>query len=624
MNGFLLLDNINQFSNCMPTMTCHLYILSFYREAAMRHFHMTTCCRILILFSMIIQAACTDPDRTGKELVVLDETQRAGNVMGSENQLWYQTPATDWETQALPIGNGNMGAMVFGGVEQERIHFNEESLWTGGPGKCTDYRGGNRKDAYKVLPDVRELLAKGQYQEAHSLANERLSGDIWGTDQDSDGDVSYADFGAYQAFGDVYVYQPVDGEVSAYQRSLDLEKSIISISYKTGTVTHNRQYFANYPSRVLVFHFENDADEGRNYDIRLDSPHKVSTQWRDGRLVMEGHVADNGMEMQAGLSVLQEGGELAHEGNRVRVIGTRAVTLILSAATDYLPQPPLYKGHDYRGLDKNVLAFADDKGYDALLAEHREDYQPLYQRVRLHLDWNDSEATKEKSKIRANMPTDERIQAYAKDQSDLGLETLFFNYGRYLLISSSRPGSLPANLQGKWNDSLRPAWASDYHFNINIQMIYWPAEVANLAETHQPLLDYVAQLVEPCRVTAREFFNARGWVVNTMNNIFGYTAPGWQFPWRYFTGGAAWLSQHMWEHYSFGGDKVYLREMALPVMEEAALFWLDYLVTSPDGQLASVPSYSPEHGGISAGAPMDQQIVWYLSQSVFSTSTLST
>ena len=209
-----------------------------------------------------------------------------------------------------------------------------------------------------------------------------------------------------------------------------------------------------------------------------------------------------------------------------------------------------------------------------------------------------------------NLPTDERLRLYANGEEDHTLETLYFQYGRYLLISSSRPGTMPANLQGKWNNLGNPPWASDYHANINIQMIYWPAEVTNLSECHEPLIEYIDRLRPPGRKSAKDFFNAEGWIVNTMNNPFGYTAPGWGFPWGFFPGGAAWYGRHVWEHYEFSGDLTYLKEKGYPIMKEAAQFWLDYLTKDEDGFLISSPSYSPEHGGISTGAYMDIEIAW--------------
>jgi alpha-L-fucosidase 2 len=241
------------------------------------------------------------------------------------------------------------------------------------------------------------------------------------------------------------------------------------------------------------------------------------------------------------------------------------------------------------------------------MAEHTADYRNLFDRVSLSL----SSGRDAESSAR-DLPTDERIRAYNESGGDNGLEALFFQYARYLLISSSRPGTMPAHLQGRWNKDTDPDWACDYHTNINMQMIYWPALSTNLAECHEPMVEWTEKLVEPGRRSAADFFNARGWIVNTMNNAFGYTAPGWGFPWGFFPAGAAWLCRHSWEHYLHTLDEGYLRERAWPVMREAALFWIDYLTEDGDGELVSSPSYSPEHGGISGGACMDHQIAWDL------------
>ena len=515
--------------------------------------------------------------------------------------LWYPQPATDWMTEALPIGNAYMGAMVFGGIEEERIQFNEESLWAGGPGEWKDYRGGNRQAAHRALPEIRGLILEGKYEQAHDMANEKLTGIIAGTDTNEQG-VLWQGFGAYQAFGDVHIAIPGQGDVQDYSRSLDLDRAVAKVTYRAGTVNHRRQYFASYPARMLVFNLENDAAKGQDYRIRLSSPHKVHFRHDDNRLIMSGALENNGMAFEARLEIRHQGGNLEIKDNQVVLKGAQNLILLLTAATDYLNEYPHYKGRDYVRLNRTSLEAVKGQSFDELLQQHLEDYQALFQRVSLQLPQTEF----------STQPTDQRVNAYGEGADDPALEALFFQYGRYLLISSSRPGSLPANLQGKWNHLTRPPWASDYHFNINIQMIYWPAEITNLAEVHLPLLQYVKSLREPGRVTANEYFGARGWVVNTMNNPFGFTAPGWSLPWGYFPSASAWLSRHFWENYLYNADREFLQQQALPVMEETLLFWLDYLSEDDNGKLASIPSYSPEHGGISAGASMDQQIVWDL------------
>ena len=514
-------------------------------------------------------------------------------------KLWYQQPATSWMLEALPIGNGYMGAMIFGGVEEERIQFNEESLWAGGKGEWDEYNGGNRPGAYAYLPKVRELLKAGKYEEAHQLAQKELTGKI----KANKGNSIWEGFGAYQAFGDLYVKTEHQGTPIRYRRELDISEGVARTSYQMGDVHHKREYFASYPKRCLVFHFENDKPEGVNYTLRKTSLHlDTELRFENNVWVLSGKLANNGMGFESRMWIDTDGKIASAENGELRISSAKSINLYLTAATDYQNEYPSYTGRDYQRLTKAWIAAIKGRMYADLLQEHQRDFSALHQRVSLHL--GESKQT--------HLPTDQRLATYAEGQSDPDLEALFFQYGRYLMISSSRPGSLPANLQGKWNDKTNPPWASDYHANINIQMIYWPAEATNLSECHEPLLTFIDKLRAPGRQTAKDFFNTRGWVVNTMNNVFGFTAPGWGFPWGYFPGGAAWYARHVWEHYEYTGDLDYLEQQGYPIMKEAALFWLDYLTEDSDGRLVSSPSYSPEHGGISQGAYMDIQIAWDL------------
>lgn len=516
----------------------------------------------------------------------------------SNLRLWYEQPAEDWMQEALPIGNAYLAAMFFGGVEEERLQFNEETLWSGGKGEWEAYNGGNRPGAYQYLPEVRRLLAEGKYDEAHALANKELTGVI----KENQGG-KWVGFGAYQSFGDLYIRPEHDGEISEYKRQLDIGRSIGSVSYRAGAVQHRRTYFASYPKRVLVFRLENDAAGGIDYELELTSLHQNKTIRLEGNeLLMRGALENNGMAFESRMRIDTDGGGLSFEGGKLKIPAAQTVALYLTAATDYLNEYPEYKGRDYEQLNEETMAGIAGVTYEEILEEHLTDYRNLFDRVSLDLG----------NSALDTLPTDERLQAYQSGAPDPGLEALYFQYGRYLLISSSRPGSMPANLQGKWNHVNDPPWACDYHANINIQMIYWPAEATNLPEVHEPLIEYIDRLRAPGRQTAKDFFNARGWIVNTMNNTFGFTAPGWAFPWGFFPGGAAWYGQHVWQHYVFNPDEEYLRNKAYPIMKEAALFWLDYLTEDEDGYLVSSPSYSPEHGGISTGAYMDIEMVWDL------------
>jgi alpha-L-fucosidase 2 len=508
--------------------------------------------------------------------------------------LWYNKPATEWMTEALPIGNGFMGAMFFGGAEKEQIQFTEGTLWSGGPGANPDYNLGNRPEAWKNLSQVRELLDDGKMAEAHQLASRELTGIIHKTKNGP----MFGDYGAQQTMGDIFISVKHDDQAVNYKRALDLSNGEGRISYEVNGKNYTRTYFGSYPEKIMVYRFSGETST--DYTIEYVSPHiTINEVFANSIYSCKGKVADNGMEYETCLKFDTDGEVNFYDGLLV-ITDASELTIYHTAATDYTSEYPKYKGHDFVAENKNVLAELEEKSYNEIHTNHRKDYQNLFNRVELNLGNND----------RNNIPTDQRLKEYAEGISDSGLEQIYFQYSRYLMISGSRPGTMPLNLQGKWNNSTNPPWACDYHMNINQQMLYWPAEVTNLEECHLPLFDYMKSLVEPGKVSAKEFFNTRGWIVNTMNNTFGFTAPGWGFPWGFFPGGAAWLCQHVWEHYDFTRDKKFLEETGYPLMKEAALFWIDYLIEDENGFLVSSPSYSPEHGGISRGASMDHQIAW--------------
>jgi alpha-L-fucosidase 2 len=508
--------------------------------------------------------------------------------------LWYDKPATDWMTSALPMGNGYMGAMFFGGIGKEQIQFTEGSLWAGGPGADESYNYGLREGAWKHLEKIRELLDAGKMGEAHALANRELTGIA----EDRGNRLLFGTFGAQQTMGDLFIETGHSNQVENYKRSLDLSIGEGQVSYTADGKEYKRTYFASYPGRMMVYRFQSTTSN--DYRINYQSPHtKINESYEDALYSYTGKVDYNGMEYQTCIRFETDGQVAFIEGELV-VSGAKDLILYHTASTDYINKYPHYTGNDYAAANKSAFKNIERRSFRQVRNQHRTDYQNLFSRVQLDLGGDD----------RNDIPTDKRLADYYLGEKDPGLEEMVFQYGRYLMISASRPGTLPLNLQGKWNNSTNPQWACDYHTNINLQMLYWPAEVTNLSECHLPLFDFMEGLVEPGRNSAREFFNARGWIVNTMANVFGYTSPGWQFPWGFFPGGAAWLCQHAWEHYDFSRDKVFLQETAWPLMKEAALFWMDYLIEDENGYLVSSPSYSPEHGGISRGASMDHQIAW--------------
>ena len=461
--------------------------------------------------------------------------------------LWYRAPAQDWEKQALPIGNGRLGGKIFGDVQQERIQLNEDSLWTG---------------------------------------DENPSG-------------NYGSMGAYQTLGDLFIELVGQGEYQDYRRQLDVREAVASVSYSAGGIRYRREFFSSYPDQVMVIHLTADKPGSYTGTIRLADAHDAKTTSLQNRLTASGKL-NNGLAHETQVLVLGTGGSVKSQEGAVALTGADSLTILLAAGTDYLAdyEKGWRQEHPHSRLDKQLEAAAD-KSYEALRSSHVKDHQGLFNRVDL-----DTGKTEEKI---ASLPTDERLAAYKSGAKDPELESLFFQFGRYLLIGSSRPGSLPANLQGIWNQSNSPPWHSDYHTNINIQMNYWPAEQTNLAECHRPLIDMIEQLRVPSRkatVASKEFGDARGWTVRTSHNIFGGHGWKWNKP------GSAWYCQHLWEHYAFGSDKDYLKNRAYPILKEVCQFWEDALKELPDGKLVVAMGWSPEHGPTEDGCSYDQEIVW--------------
>jgi alpha-L-fucosidase 2 len=467
--------------------------------------------------------------------------------------LWYGQPAGSAMNEALPIGNGRLGAVVFGGVARERLTFNEDSLWTG---------------------------------------DENPSGD-------------YGTMGAYQAFGDLLLtLDGVTRSYSDYRRELDLDTGVARTGFTRDGVRHTREAFASHPAQVLVLRWTADRPRSVSGTIALNGAHGEPTHAEAETLSFHGTLP-NGLRYEAGATVTARGGSVRAEGDRLRLHACDEVTMVLAAATDYAMDPAAgYRGEDPHARVTARREAASRKGARRLRAEHVKDFQSLLRRVRLDLGPS--------SDAQRALPTDLRKREAAK-AVDPELEALLFQYGRYLLLSCSRPGGLPANLQGLWNDSNDPPWHSDYHANINVQMNYWPAETANLAECHRPFFDLVrSQLPAWRRAThAADSSSAgsstpRGWAIRTSHNITG--GMGWEWD----KTANAWYCRHFWEHYAFGRNLGYLREEAYPVLEETAAFWEDRLKALPDGRLVVPDGWSPEHGPHEDGVSYNQQIVWDL------------
>jgi alpha-L-fucosidase 2 len=507
----------------------------------------------------------------------------AGDPAPGPLTLWYRRAAPQWD-HALPIGNGRLGAMVFGGVRTERLQLNEDSLWLGGP------RESDNPEALAHLPEVRRLLFGGRPREAEALAEKKLMG-------------RPNRLLSYQTLGDLRLGFDHEGEAEDYRLALDLDRAIAVVTYRLGGVRHTREAFVSAPDQVLVVRVTADRPGAVSMSAGLDRPQDAVTVTAPGRLDMAGQLeGGRGLAFQASARVTAEGGRTDVFPERVSVEAADAVTVLLAAATRY-------RGVDPRDAVQRQLAAAAAKGYERLRADHVADHQRLFRRVELRLGTGDA--------ARAALPTDERLLRVKAGEADTGLDALYFHYGRYLLIASSRPGDLPANLQGIWNDSLHAPWDSDYHLNINVQMNYWPAEVTNLAECHEPLFGLLESLRGPGRKTARVHYGAAGFVAHHITDVWGFTSPGDRPRSGLWPTGAAWLAAHLWDHYDFSRDRRAL-ERFWPTIKEAAEFFLDYLVEDAAGRLVTGPSVSPENryrtaqgevGVLAMGPSMDTQIV---------------
>ncbi len=491
-----------------------------------------------------------------------------------EHLLRYPAPAADWEKEALPIGNGRLGGMIFGGVDRERVQFNEDSLWIG---------------------------------DEH-------------------------DTGSYQAFGDLWIDfehpAPVgtspSGETSvpearipcqAYQRTLDIGRAVHTVRYTRGGTTFERVVFCSYPAQVMVLRLSADRPESCSGRISLADTHKGRITAEGNRMTLggslDGYVYSEGsspgrnrsyglaLDYEAQVLVLNDGGTLQARNGQIIFQKCSSLTLLLAAGTNYLNRRDQgWKGEPPHARITSQLAAASQKTFPALLEEHVHDYQALFNRFRLDLGATAPATT--------GLGTAERLAAYRRGAADPDLEELVFQYARYLMLSSSRPGSLPANLQGLWNASNNPPWRSDYHTDVNVEMNYWFVDPANLSECFEPLAEWVYSVRDVRRDETRKVFGTRGWITHAENGAFGGST------WKWSKGDAAWVAQNLWDHFAFTQDKHYLGTRAYPILKELCEFWQDHLKELPDGKLVSPNGFSPEHGPEEDGVSFDQQLVWDL------------
>ena len=542
----------------------------------------------------------------------------------TDYHLSYNQPAAatydGWEKQALPVGNGEMGAKVFGLIGEERIQYNEKTLWSGGPQPdSTDYNGGNYQDRYKVLAEIRKALEAGDRQKAKQLAEENLVGP--NNDQ----------YGLYLSFGDIFMVfnnQKKGLEnVTDYHRDLDITEAITTTSYSQDGTTFKRETFSSYPDDVTVTHLSKKGNKTLDFtlwnslteDLLANgdysweySNYKQGAVTTDSNgILLKGTVKDNGLQFASYLGIKTDGQVTAQDGY-LTVTGASYATLLLSAKTNYAQNPKTNyrKDIDVETTVKSIVEAAKAKDYETLKHDHIKDYQSLFNRVQLNLGGNKSSQT-----------TKEALQTYNPTKGQK-LEELFFQYGRYLLISSSRnrTDALPANLQGVWNAVDNPPWNADYHLNVNLQMNYWPAYMSNLAETAKPMINYIDDMRYYGRIAAKEYAGIEskegqenGWLVHTQATPFGWTTPGWNYYWGWSPAANAWMMQNVYDYYKFTKDEAYLKEKIYPMLKETTKFWNSFLhYDKASDRWVSSPSYSPEHGTITIGNTFDQSLVWQL------------
>ncbi|HKM92359.1 MAG TPA: glycoside hydrolase family 95 protein [Prolixibacteraceae bacterium] len=521
----------------------------------------------------------------------------------AQDKIWFKQPASQWDN-ALPIGNGRLGAMVFGDVDLERIQLNEESLWTGSPNQFTDKEG-----AYKVLPQIRQLLFDGEYEQAQQLCkNDFMGNNNWNM---------------YQSLGDLYLRVSHKGTIEDYHRELDLNEAIARTVYTVDGIKYTREYFSSFPQQTIIIRLTADKSEALNLSLALKRAKDAVFTVAANDISMHGQVTAGDADMQGVnpgvkyhsiVRVINKGGTLKESSDSLLIESANEVLIFFVARTDYWGKnPKLSCTNDLESLTNYT--------YSQLYNNHVSDYQALYKRVEFELEGENFSA----------VPTDVRLEAVKNGGEDNGLPVTYFNFGRYLLIGSSRPGGLATNLQGIWADGFVPPWSADYHININIQMNYWPAEVTNLSECHLPFIALIDSLRTHGRETAREMYNSRGFCAHFTTDAWYWTTSVGEPEWGMWPMGAAWGCQHLWQHYLFTHDVQYLKKV-YPILKEASLFFVDYLTEDPKtGYLVTGPSSSPENkfetpdgkiSNITMGPTMDMMITRELFDNTIAASKL--
>jgi alpha-L-fucosidase 2 len=549
---------------------------------------------------------------------LLTSAATATFAFSPDTSIWLDQPAKVF-TESLPLGNGRLGAMDFGGIEDERVALNEDSLWSG------SVQNSDRTNAAKALPEIRRLLLEGKNHEAEQLANHTFTCAGRGSGNGRSANLPY---GSYEVLGNLrlnFSYASTNAATN-YRRELDLTTATGRTEFSRGGVKFSRDIFVSAPDQAVVMRLTADKPGQINFAATLDRPERFKTETvGNSELLMSGAMTNgvdgDGVKYAARLKVLNTGGKISAADGKISVVGADAVILLVTAATDYERFAKLSR-RDVAAVAGNDLNAALIKGYPRLLAAHIADYQKFYNRVKLELPAPTTDFSSQST------PTRIAAQDLTKDAS---LAVLYFNFGRYLLISSSRPGHMPANLQGLWADSVAPPWAADYHLNINLQMIYWPADVCNLGELNEPLFAYIDSMVKPGEHTAKNYYNARGWVAHVLANAWDFTSPSESAAWGATASDSAWLCHNLWEHWQFTGDTNYLKAI-YPVLRGSAEFYSDMLIEYPTNHwLVTAPANSPENAflmpdgkpaHLCLGPTIDNQLLRFLFGACMETSEI--
>ena len=562
--------------------------------------------RVKYIFASLLLAGSLQAQNKEKDLTIWFDTPNT--LQGCAH--WYN-PLKDknWENSSLPIGNGSLGGSIMGSISAERITLNEKTLWRGGPNTAggADYYWDVNKESAHVLPAIRSAFLEGDLEKAAQLTRDNFNGKA---DYEESKENPFR-FGSFTTMGELYIETGLSEiGMSNYKRSLCLEDATATVSFSKDEVNYERTYFTSFPDSVMVIRFTADKKGKQNLCLSYgENPEAIGEMVGDSptSLCYQGRLKSNQMEFTIRIHALNKGGELYVEKGKIYVKDADEVIFFLTADTDYVPNfnpdfsnPTTYVGIDPKISTKEMMQQAISYGYEAVYKRHIEDYSALFNRVTLNIN-NTNNANDNST---AKLPTYKRLELYREGKSDYQLEELYYQFGRYLLIASSRPGNLPANLQGMWHNGVDGPWHVDYHNNINLQMNYWPACMTNLDECVLPLIDFIRTLVEPGKKTAKAYFNARGWTASISGNIFGFTAPltDKDMSWNFNPMAGPWLATHIWEYYDYTRDEKFLKDTGYQLIKDCANFTVDYLWKLPNGSYTAAPSTSPEHGPIDRGA----------------------